>query len=424
MGPGRRRVARLPKGWTDGQRARAGQRSAVFEETMDPVNNLIRPIRNTLARSHQAIKKLTQSQQGREKAPSWKPTVEALEGRDVPSTTLPDVDLSTRGATGEINGAIYTQYSPQPTGTGYINSFLRVQGTGRALTEQGYNTDARPLQFNELKAATFTHSLRLSDVPQVSIGGVAHYAFMLDINQSSKTPLLSLDQLRIFSANAGNLTGYDAKSGKLAGLSAVYDLDRDGDHWVKLNAGLNPGSGRGDMMVYVPASAFAGSGTNPYVYLFCRFGDNYSANGGFEEWATVTGVAPPVLPPPTNSSPASLSGSVYDDNNWNGVMDSGEVKMSGITVTLTGVDEQGNNVQLVTTSDAYGKYSFTGLMAGTYTVTCDIPIYYTTVTGNVGSTGGISNGALLGDGSLGLITLKAGDSGVNYNFGAAALFGG
>jgi hypothetical protein len=98
--------------------------------------------------------------------------------------------------------------------------------------------------------------------------------------------------------------------------------------------------------------------------------------------------------------------------------------MSGITVTLTGVDEQGNNVQLVTTSDAYGKYSFTGLMAGTYTVTCDIPIYYTTVTGNVGSTGGVSNGGLLGDGSLGLITLKAGDTGVNYNFGAAALFGG
>src|SRR4051794_7077497 len=37
-------------------------------------------------------------------------------------------------------GAIFVQAGIQPTGTGVIDSFLRVQGSP---TEQGYNTDAR-----------------------------------------------------------------------------------------------------------------------------------------------------------------------------------------------------------------------------------------------------------------------------------------
>src|SRR5689334_22183195 len=50
------------------------------------------------------------------------------------ATTL---DLTTAGASGDINGATFTQVPMQPTGTGYIGSFLRIQNIG---VEQGYNT--------------------------------------------------------------------------------------------------------------------------------------------------------------------------------------------------------------------------------------------------------------------------------------------
>ena len=107
--------------------------------------------------------------------------VEPLEERAVPSTN-PDVSLTSAGASGTINWAIYSQTDIQPTGTGYIDSFVRVLAKSNGTVEQGYNTDARPVQYNEL-TGNFTHSIRLSDVPEVTINGVKYRAFILDVNQ-------------------------------------------------------------------------------------------------------------------------------------------------------------------------------------------------------------------------------------------------
>ncbi len=207
-----------------------------------------------------------------------------------------------------------------------------MQSPGNATTEQGYNTDARPLQFDELKTANFTRSIRLSEVAEVSISGVPYRAFLLDINQSGNSPLLSLDKLQIFVSPSGNLSGYSG--GKLAGLSPVYDLDAHADHWVELNAKLSSGSGSGDMVVYVPTSSFSGAGADPYVYLFCRFGEQLGCNGGFEEWSTASG--PGITSRPTKgASPASISGYVYSDMDWTGDMTSSDYGLGGVTVTLT-----------------------------------------------------------------------------------------
>ena len=70
------------------------------------------------------------------------PKVEALENREVPSATL---DLTARGSSGAINGAEFVQFDARPTGTGVIDSFVRVQALGNTSSEQGYNTSARPL---------------------------------------------------------------------------------------------------------------------------------------------------------------------------------------------------------------------------------------------------------------------------------------
>src|SRR4051794_17826244 len=141
--------------------------------------------------------------------------LEQLEDRLVPSGT-PAVDLTTRGALGFANDAIFRQYDAQPTGTGVINSFVRLQAQGaKTVVEQGINTDG-PLQFDENKSRQFTHSLRLGGVPEVNVGGVKYREFLLDINQKANQPFLSLDELRLFTAGSGNLS-YSTSSKSVVG---------------------------------------------------------------------------------------------------------------------------------------------------------------------------------------------------------------
>src|SRR5437762_2108324 len=115
-----------------------------------------------------------------------------LEERTAPAV----LDLTTAGASGTLGGAVFQQIDSASTGTGSIDSFLRI-GANTAVT-QGFNSSARPVQFNEDNGANFNHDLRLARVPTVLIGGIAYRQFMLDINQSNSSPLLSLDELRIY----------------------------------------------------------------------------------------------------------------------------------------------------------------------------------------------------------------------------------
>ncbi len=69
-----------------------------------------------------------------------------------------------------------------------------------------------------------------------------------------------------------------------------------------------------------------------------------------------------------DTATASISGFVYVDANANGTRDSGEEGISGVLITLTGVDLLGNTVDRVTNTDADGLYSFEDLPGGTYEV--------------------------------------------------------
>ncbi|GAB3617382.1 hypothetical protein GCM10027416_19390 [Okibacterium endophyticum] len=68
---------------------------------------------------------------------------------------------------------------------------------------------------------------------------------------------------------------------------------------------------------------------------------------------------------------SSVGDFVWEDLNADGIQDAGEPGVAGFPVTLVGVDLDGNPVSLSTTTDADGKYSFTGLASGTYKVTFD-----------------------------------------------------
>ena len=197
------------------------------------------------------------------------------------------------GGTFTINGATFQDGSIQPAGTGVIDSFVRIQMNG---TEQGYNTDGRPVAFNELTDPNFTRSLLLSEVPIRMLGETAYREFILDINEAASTPgkYLSLDQMKIFLSATGNQT-----TTNVATLgSLVYNLDAGADNWIKLDSTLHgPGSGTSDMFAYIPNSLFTGS--NAYVTLYSQFGTNFSSSAGFEEWAVLQGqqVGAPVPEP-------------------------------------------------------------------------------------------------------------------------------
>ena len=154
----------------------------------------------------------------------------------------------------------------------------------------GYNTSERPLQFDENSSPTFTHDLALSTVPIVTIGGVEYREFLLDINQTSNNPLLSLHELQVFVGNTAELTGATVGAGgtvSFAGATRIYDMDANagGDSRVELDYNLNSGSGSGDMFFYLNNNLFAG-GT--FVTLYSAFGAPNTNNDGFEEWAVRT----------------------------------------------------------------------------------------------------------------------------------------
>lgn len=295
--------------------------------------------------------------------------VEQLENRLTPSGT-PTLDLTTHGAIGSINNAIFRQFDAQPTGTGVINSFVRIQSI-KGNVQQGYNSDFRKVEFDENTSPQFTRSLTLSSVPVVDIGGVKYREFLLDINQKASQPLLSLDELRFYVGNAPNLHGYNAVDNSLAGLSPVFDLDAGADNWIKLDARLNQGSGKGDMLAYIPDSAFQTGGS--YVYLYSKFGVNYTANAGFEEWAAGKDSL--------TANTGSISGFVNDQTTGAGI--------SGVIVFLdANHDGVLDNNEIFTTTDSNGKYQFTFLATGlgdytTYDVTVLPPDTYTTDTTSI-----------------------------------------
>ncbi len=332
----------------------------------------------------------------------FRPTLEALDGRDVPAV----LNLTAAKSAGVVNTALFQQTDAQPTGTGLISSFVRVQGPG---VESGYNTDARPLQFQENASRKFTRSLRLSDVPVSVVDGVGYRQFLLDINQTAASPLLSLDELKIFVGDRGDLTGYDPASGRLAGRDAVYNLDAGGDNSVLMNYSLNHGSGSGDVAVLIPDALFGAAAGDPFVYLYSSFGRTAGANAGFEEWA--------VLPKSDVSALGSLAGRAYFDANANGSFDAGDAGLAGVFITLTGTDDLGRAVSLTTVTDAAGNYRFAGLRPGTYTLTETQPLDYADGADTVGSLGGD-----LANDMFSNIVLRANQNGTGYDFGELSIF--
>lgn len=221
-------------------------------------------------------------------------------GAAAPAAALPvDLTVSNSGTISDgTNSLTFIFDKTQPSGTGVLDPFLRVQRNG---TEQGYNTtvaNAGQLPFEE-KFGIWTHDLQFSSMQVIN----GTYNFVLDIGEpvsdntnKGQESLLSLDGLKLYvtntpGQNSSSVDGNGNANGILGTL--LWDMDAQTDNFVLLDANRdgNPGNGVSDMLMRVPTSVFAGVSSTQYIILWSRFGLQDPSNSGaesfgtFEEWA-------------------------------------------------------------------------------------------------------------------------------------------
>jgi protocatechuate 3,4-dioxygenase beta subunit len=110
--------------------------------------------------------------------------------------------------------------------------------------------------------------------------------------------------------------------------------------------------------------------------------------------------------------PSKISGYVYVDANRNGIFDSGEKPIAGVTMNLLNENDQPTGA--TTTTNADGFYEFAGLYPGAYGVSEEQPAGYFDGWESVGTAGGFADNP--GDKISGAL-LAPGQAGLNYNFG-------
>lgn len=225
-------------------------------------------------------------------------------------------DLSTNSSV-TINtiygGAIFQTDATKPAGSGFLDNmgdvFLTVQNKG---VEQGYNTNAQPAPYDVLRDGNrFNNGLKLSDLSVVTgNGGQTYFSFLIDINEpnSADKSTISLDSLKIYTSKTANqsTTIVDSLGTKR------FDMDLPADSYIKYDD-INSGSGQGDIMFFIPTTAFFQDGflgqsaanINDYVYLYAKFGSSLAAEtttqGGYEEFWTTKNVA--AVPEPASVIP-------------------------------------------------------------------------------------------------------------------------
>lgn len=123
---------------------------------------------------------------------------------------------------------------------------------------------------------------------------------------------------------------------------------------------------------------------------------------------------------------SSLSGYVYRDYSVDGVRQTSgpqpETGISGVTVTLTGVDILGHSINRQATTAADGSYSFGGLLAGNYSITetqpppVSVPGGFYDGLDGIGTINGLPTGTNPVKNQL-AVNLGTSQAGVEYNFG-------
>ena len=114
-----------------------------------------------------------------------------------------------------------------------------------------------------------------------------------------------------------------------------------------------------------------------------------------------------------NSLKASIGDKVWCDTNYNGIQDSGESGISGVTVKLL---NSGGTVLATTTTNASGNYLFSNLNAGDYKVQVVKPTGYYYTKPNIGTNDSIDSD-VDSTGKTALTNLTTGENDLTWDAG-------
>ncbi|ADI64023.1 SdrD B-like domain-containing protein [Trichormus azollae] len=122
---------------------------------------------------------------------------------------------------------------------------------------------------------------------------------------------------------------------------------------------------------------------------------------------------------------ASLGNFVFNDANNNGIQDTTEAGVSGVTVTLTSggtdglISTTGDNTTLTTTTNASGSYNFDGLTPGQqYQVGfSNLPAGYQFTQANLGTDDTVDSDASTSTGQTQIVTLASGENNTTVDAG-------
>lgn len=200
--------------------------------------------------------------------------------------------------TTSLGTVTFTFDQMQPTGTGVLDPFLRIQ---RNFDEQGYNTtqpNDPAMPFQE-KSGPWTHDVTIASLEDHDGDGT--YEFVLDIGEpvnANSSSLLTLDGLKLFSTdtpsqNGDAVDGLGNWVGPTGTSTLLWDMDEGLDRTVLLDANRdgNPGNGVSDMIMDVNTSIIDDFAGEQYFILWSRFGlgenEGETSFGTFEEWSQV-----------------------------------------------------------------------------------------------------------------------------------------
>ncbi|MCB0641344.1 MAG: PKD domain-containing protein, partial [Phaeodactylibacter sp.] len=163
-------------------------------------------------------------------------------------------------------------------------------------------------------------------------------------------------------------------------------------------------------------------GTMPYMYEWSN-GATTAQNGGLSEGiysVTVTDAngcmttCSVILGEPPS---AKVGDKVWNDEDQDGIQDVGEPGVGGVQVILTGTDEDGNAVNLVTTTDGAGMYLFDPIPPGTYKITFTLPNNFEFTLQNVGANDEVDSDVDPTMGMTAFFTLVDGDCDLTQDAG-------
>ncbi len=273
----------------------------------------------------------------------------------------------------------------------------------------GKNLDLPADNFNGQRDRSTGGVASLQQVPKpVTIAGTVYHDVNLDVQQNNGEQGIGSVTLALWKKDAsgnfvftGNTTTTNAQGDYLFGenlnlMPGTYQV-RETQPTGYFSVGAAPGTVEG-----IATGNLLGGDKDILTEISIPLGDTDAIDYDFAE-----------------AQPAAISGYVYADRNNNGLKETGEPGIGGVTIQVIPLNTIAAQSTITITTDANGFYQATGLVPGTYRVVEVVqPANYIDGLDTPGTVNGTPRGTVVNPGdSLENILLGGGQAGINYNFG-------